>query len=902
MNSQENPSASGQKSGHKGSTHAAWRIVAVYAVFSGLWILFSDKAVAQLFAAPFAITLASMIKGWFFVAVTSILLFSLIRRMVNELQESENALQEAQRIAGVGSYVLNLHSGQWKSSVVCDKVLGIGDGYVRSIPGWVALVHPGDRGQMEEYLRKEVLGRGQTFDREYRIVRPVDGVERWVHGLGQLSRDAKGDLVELHGTIQDISDKKYAEMQMESARNTLQATLDALPDLLFEVDQDGRIHNYHSHRSDLLAAAPEVFLGRLFTEILPPDVAATCFQAIQESAVEGFSTGRAYALVLPQGGEHWFELSVAPMAGLDRGKRHFILIARDITERKSVEQKLQVAARVFSHAREGIIITSPDGTILDVNEAFTRIAGYLPGEAIGRTPRMLRSDRQDAAFYVAMWRNLLKHGYWSGEIWNRCKDGRVIAELMTISAVHDAQGQTVQYVAFFSDITALKEHQHQIEHIAHFDALTDLPNRLLLADRLQQAMKQAQRSHQPLAVAYLDLDGFKSINDSHGQDVGDQLLIALAKRMKQTLRDGDSLARIGGDEFVAVLVNLEQMDACRPLLDRLLNAASEPVSVGKLTLQVSASLGVTFYPQQHVLDADQLLRQADQAMYQAKLSGKNRYHQFDAEKDSSIRAHHESLAGIEQALRRHEFVLYYQPKVHMRTGQIVGAEALIRWQHPEKGLLSPITFLPVIEDHPLSVAIGEWVIDTALRQHASWLSLGLDVPVSVNVGARQLQQSDFVSRLQAILAQHPQLNPSCLSLEILETSALEDMAQVSGVIEACKRIGVAFALDDFGTGYSSLTYLKRLHVSELKIDQSFVRDMLDDPDNLAILEGVIGLAKAFRRAVIAEGVETVEHGALLLQLGCELAQGYGIARPMPADALPAWAAAWQPDPAWRECV
>jgi EAL domain-containing protein (putative c-di-GMP-specific phosphodiesterase class I) len=300
------------------------------------------------------------------------------------------------------------------------------------------------------------------------------------------------------------------------------------------------------------------------------------------------------------------------------------------------------------------------------------------------------------------------------------------------------------------------------------------------------------------------------------------------------------------------------------------------------------------------MDADQLLRQADQAMYQAKLAGKNRYHLFDAEQDRSVRGHHESQDRVQHALQAGEFMLYYQPKVNMRTGKVVGAEALIRWQHPEQGLLLPAAFLPVIENHPLAVDIGEWVIHTALTQMELWHADGLDIPVSVNVGARQLQQPDFVDRLRAILAAHPGIQPSCLELEVLETSALEDVAGVSRVIETCRDMGVMFALDDFGTGYSSLTYLKRLPASLLKIDQSFVRDMLDDPDDLAILEGVIGLATAFRRNVIAEGVETLEHGALLLQLGCDQAQGYGIARPMPAHHMPAWCVAWRPDAAWGD--
>ena len=464
--------------------------------------------------------------------------------------------------------------------------------------------------------------------------------------------------------------------------------------------------------------------------------------------------------------------------------------------------------------------------------------------------------------------------------------------------MRNANGQTQRYVALFSDISAIKEHQRQLEQIANFDPLTHLPNRLLLADRLQQAMAQAQRRNQLLAVVYLDLDGFKNINDHYGHDIGDKLLIAVAHAMKGTLRESDTLGRIGGDEFVAILSDLDSVESCVPLLARLVEAAAAPVRLGAHRMQSSASVGVTFYPQSLDLEADQLLRQADQAMYQAKLAGKNRYHVFDPEHDSSIRGHHEDLQRIRLALTRHEFVLHYQPKVNMRSGKVIGAEALIRWQHPEQGLLLPAQFLPVIEDHALAVDVGEWVMDTALAQIATWQQAGLDLSVSVNVGARQLQQGDFVQRLKTLLARHPEVNPARLELEVLETSALADMAQMSQVIKECAQIGVTFALDDFGTGYSSLTYLKRLRVAMLKIDQSFVHDMLDDPDDLAILRGVIGLAAAFRCDVIAEGVETVAHGTLLLQLGCPLAQGFGIARPMPAERIPAWAASWQPDAAW----
>jgi diguanylate cyclase (GGDEF)-like protein len=446
--------------------------------------------------------------------------------------------------------------------------------------------------------------------------------------------------------------------------------------------------------------------------------------------------------------------------------------------------------------------------------------------------------------------------------------------------------------AVVTDITTLKAQQRQLEHIAHYDLLTKLPNRVLLADRLQHAMTQCQRRGRTLAVAYLDLDGFKEVNDQYGHSVGDDLLVILANRMKLALREGDTLARIGGDEFVAVLVDLERMQDATPVLIRLLQSASAPVAMVGAALQVSASIGVTIYPED-ASDAEQLLRHADQAMYQAKQAGRNRYHLFDVHHDVEQQNRHENIARIQRALMQHEFVLHYQPKINMRTGEVIGLEALIRWQHPERGLLLPAEFLPITENHPLSVEIGEWVLETALAQMSAWHASGQDMAVTVNIAAHQLQQANFVSRLAAMLAAHPELEHRLLELEVLETSALQNMAQVSDIMQACHALGVSFALDDFGTGYSSLTYLKHLPADLLKIDQSFVSGMLADADDRAIVEGVIGLVHAFHREVIAEGVETSAHGDLLLKLGCELAQGYGIARPMPAADVPGWLALWK---------
>ncbi|MDX2369600.1 MAG: EAL domain-containing protein [Colwellia sp.] len=539
--------------------------------------------------------------------------------------------------------------------------------------------------------------------------------------------------------------------------------------------------------------------------------------------------------------------------------------------------------------------------VIQCNQTLLNILGFKKEEIVGHPVFNLYTA--ESARYVE--KNIVPMFLDKGIVRNeylqvKTKNGDIIDVSLNITAIRDEQGNILHSRAIWRDITLMKKHQYQLEHIAHYDLLTNLPNRVLLADRLSQAMLQCRRHKQSLAVAFLDLDGFKLVNDTHGHDVGDELLIALSLRMKEALRENDTLSRIGGDEFVAVLTDLTKIEDCEPVLERLLLAASEPITIGEIVLNISASIGVTLYPQDN-MDADLLMRHADQAMYVAKESGKNRYHLFDVIQDDAVKVQRESIEAIRSALDNHQFLLYYQPKVNMRTGTVEGVEALIRWQHPERGLLNPIDFLPVIENNPMSIEMGEWVIDTALTQISQWQTMELNIPVStsVNISAVQLQQPDFTDRLTILLAEHPDVEPCYLELEVLETSALDDVHYASSTMNACKALGVSFALDDFGTGYSSLTYLRRLPASMIKIDQTFVRDMLIDADDLAIVEGVIALAKSFKRDVIAEGVETIEHGTALLQLGCELAQGYGIARPMPADDIPAWIRDWKPDVSWQ---
>ena len=464
----------------------------------------------------------------------------------------------------------------------------------------------------------------------------------------------------------------------------------------------------------------------------------------------------------------------------------------------------------------------------------------------------------------------------------------------------DAQSKAVLAIGTVQDITAEKNHQKQIEFITSHDPLTGLPNRPMFLELLRPIMAAAVTHNTQLAVAYIDLDGFAPINAQHGRELGNRIVIEIGKRIVHAVREPHHVARIGGDEFAVILATPRQCDTYLIPIQRILHAIAKPLEIEQHVFQLTASIGIALYPQSTRIEAEQLLRQADQAMYLAKLAGKNRHHLFDPLKDESTRERFLRLDEIRTALHEKQFVLFYQPKVHLQRGDIVGFEALIRWQHPERGLIPPAQFIPLLEQHPLSIPVGDWVIETALAQLAAWNALGLTTTVSVNIDGQQLQDVHFEHRLLHQLAQQPTVKPQQLELEILETGALDNIGHVSGLIERLGALGICCALDDFGTGYSSLTFLKQLTASTIKIDQSFVRGMQEDAEHVTIVNSVLGLARSFERTTLAEGIETEALGALLVELGCELGQGYAIARPMPAESVPDWIRTWRVPSLWAQ--
>jgi diguanylate cyclase (GGDEF)-like protein/PAS domain S-box-containing protein len=562
----------------------------------------------------------------------------------------------------------------------------------------------------------------------------------------------------------------------------------------------------------------------------------------------------------------------------------------DVTQRRRSEERLQLAASVFDGTHECILITDAQACILEVNDAFVAHTGYAREQVIGRTPALLASGRHDQAFYRLMWTSLLAEGYWSGELWNRRADGELVAEQVRIRAVRAHDGRPPHYVAIYSDITSLKRQQEDLARLAHYDALTGLPNRVLALDRLDQLIAQAERQGLRLAVCQLDLDHFKAINDAFGHRHSDAVLLEAARRLGLVLRSGDTVARLGGDEFLLLLGGVGSAVALEPLLQRVQAALAEPFAVDERQTRVTASMGVALYPE-HGRTPEHLLRAADQAMYRAKRLGRNRACLADeeAEQPASEAA---LLQELHTALAAGELCLHYQPKVCARTGEPLGAEALVRWQHPRRGLLPPGAFLPLVLGTPLELQLDRWVICAAVAQLARWRQQGRTLGLSINVSPATLVLPDLADAVAGIVRGAAQDGPGGalegIELEVLETAALEDLGAASRAIEACARHGISFALDDFGTGYSSLRYLRCLPVSTLKIDRSFVCNMLSDPGDLHIVRAVVGLAEAFGVGTVAEGVETAEHARRLAELGCHQLQGYGIARPMPARDLEEW--------------
>ncbi|MDR3436054.1 EAL domain-containing protein [Telmatospirillum sp.] len=688
-------------------------------------------------------------------------------------------------------------------------------------------------------------------------------------------------------------DQTRFEDKLKESEARYRLLADHCSDMIASLDLEGRYLYVSPASVTLFGQTEDDLIGRLAIDFThPDDVAlfpAVIAQILKEQGVRTLTFRRRHK----DGRYSWVESKVQGVRDATGAVTQIILTARDISERRQAEEDLRVAATAFE-TQEGMVITTSDQTILRVNQAFSEITGYAPSDAIGHKATLLKSGRHDQAFYDAMWTKIAETGMWRGEIWNRRKNGEIYPEWLTITAVKNPAGEVTHYVGAFTDITKRKATEEAIEHLAFYDPLTRLPNRRLLMDRLTQALVANARSKRGGALLFIDLDNFKTVNDTLGHDKGDLLLQQTAKRLISCVRKSDTVARLGGDEFVVMLEDLsanrnEAAVQARTIGDKILAALNEPYKITSYECDSSSSIGITLFCN-HGDDVDAIIKHADLAMYRAKTSGRNSLCFFDPEMQQAATARAVLANELQTAVETEQFVLHYQPQVDGK-GRLTGAEALLRWQHPDRGLISPADFIPLAEETGLMLPLGLWVLRTACRQLVQWAAREgtAHLTVSVNVSACQFRQADFVERVletvDAIGA-----DPTKLTLELTESMLIEDIDDTIAKMGQMKERGLSFSLDDFGTGYSSLAYLKSLPLSELKIDRSFITDVHSDPNSGAIAKTIVFLAQSLGLTVIAEGVETELQRTFLDNHGCRDYQGFLFSRPLPLDAFEAFAA------------
>jgi two-component system, chemotaxis family, CheB/CheR fusion protein len=719
-------------------------------------------------------------------------------------------------------------------------------------------------------LIQQVINSGQPLERD------ICSISRHyrLHVEPNMSpRGVRGAIVFLI----DDTELHAAEQIVRTNQQKLMAIMNSSPTLSSLKDTAGRYifinrrfeDDFNVKSQDVLGKTDhQVFRGRMADEFRQRDLEMLKVNASVEIEEH----------VATPNGERILQSVRFPLLGDDGVVYAVCTQSTDITERKHAEDQLRLAARVFDHSGEGIVVTDADNVILTVNEAFKQVTGYTAREAVGKKTSLLKSGKHDEEFYRVMWDSLQEKGWWQGEVWNRRKNGDIYPEWLTINCVKDANGKLVNYVGIFSDITIVKQSQQRIEFLATHDDLTGLPNRALYMDRLKMVLAKAERTKTRLAVLFVDVDNFKLINDTLGHDVGDIMLKKAADALKSCIRAGDTVARFGGDEFAMIIEN-DSPSEVTLAAQRIIETLAQPIVLDGQPVYVTASIGVSLYPDDGV-DGPTLLKNADVAMYRAKERGKNSVQFFTGEMKTISHDRLFLINDLRQAIDNRDLFLVYQPQVDMRTGQLIGLEALLRWNHAERGLVPPGKFIPLAEDAGLIGAIGEWVMEAVCRQVVAWRNAGLKPPrVSINVSPNQFRKAHVPSQLERILAAH-RLAPSCVAVELTEHALMDDGDYVLQMLGELKSLGIHLSVDDFGTGFSSLSYLKRYPIDEIKIDRSFVDGIESESNDRAIARAIIAMAEALEMSVVAEGVETREQMDILLANGCLVAQGYLFARPL----------------------
>ncbi len=743
---------------------------------------------------------------------------------------------------------------------------------------WADIIAPPDR-RMHRHAVTAAIASGHAYEVEYRI-NDANGIERWVAENGQPMVMEDGS-VRVDGIVADISERKHNEMRIEGLLAEQSAILDnVMFGVMFVRHQ--RVVSVNRRCEELFGYPNDSLTGGSTALIFPSQEA---FDSVGQQHYAVLAEGK-YVTEERQyrhrdGSVFWCLVSGFALDAL-RPHEGSIWVFADITERKLAEEKLRLSATVLEHIADGVMVTDTAGRIVAVNPAFTQITGYTEAEVLGAPSSLSRQGRYDTDFYHGLWQDLADTGFGRGDIWNVRKNGDTYLESLTVSAVRDTEGAVTHYVAVFSDITKVRQSQDQLDHMAHHDPLTSLPNRLLFHDRLNHALQRAVRAQEQLAVLFIDLDRFKNVNDTLGHHVGDELLKQVAGALAGQLREGDTLARLGGDEFIVLLENVDGFGAGH-VAEKLVTMFEQPFIVADYELFVTGSVGISMFPGD-AADLNLLIRNADVAMYQAKARGRNGY-QFYAPSMTGEGVERLRLeAMLRRSIEKNEIFLNYQPQVDMASGRLVGVEALVRWHNPELGLVAPSRFIPVAEDTGFINQLGKWVLEEACRQMVRWEAAGLVVPkMAVNLSVKQFERGSIVGMVGALLRETG-LAPQRLQLEVTE-SVIMNTGDALAFIKDLHAIGVGLAIDDFGTGYSSLAYLKQLPVQTLKIDRSFIQDIATDSNDEAITIAIIQLGKSLNLSVIAEGVETEQQAVFLQRHGCRHAQGYHFARPARADAI-----------------
>lgn len=681
----------------------------------------------------------------------------------------------------------------------------------------------------------------------------------------------------------DITESKQAEVNLRKLGRVLEQS----PASVMITNTKGDIEYVNPRFEKVSGYSADEVIGKNPRILKSGDKTREEYKAMWSALLAGREWRGIFHNKRKDGSIYWESASISPLRD-ERGQiTHFIAVKEDVTTQKRAEDQLRMNATVFDTTSEGIMVTDADNIIKTVNPAFTRITGYSAEEVIGQSPSILSSGRHDEEFYEELWNSVLHKRYWSGEIWNRRKDGSVFPEWLSIAAIPDEDGIAKEYVAVFSDISKHKENEEQIRYQANYDALTGLPNRSLLSDRLEQAIGSALREKWMLAILFIDLDQFKMVNDTFGHVMGDELLQLVAERIGDCVRESDTVARFGGDEFVILLQDVTEMDAVANIATKVIDSITKVFTLYEREIYIGASVGITIFPDD-AMNADSLLRNADMAMYQAKERGRNSYQFFTASMQQQTLERQQLELDLRLAMQRGELEIYYQPVVNAEFEKVISVEALLRWNHPHRGVVFPGVFIPLAEDSGLIGPIGEWVIKGACQQLGRWQQAGhTELKMAVNLSSRQRELGLEANYLRQVL-QETSIHPEMLTLEITESLLMRDTDEVLKWLSSFKSLGINLSVDDFGTGYSSLSYLKRFPMDLLKIDRLFINDLPHDIDDASLVKTIVAMAESLGLRLIAEGVETREQAEFLVQNGCSNLQGYYYAKPMSAKAMTSW--------------